>query len=77
MKESITQAAADAVAPSQFMARLAGIMAAHGEDVEKLLALAAEAAIAEQDSRTFSQWLRGHRHAAYDQSMARRNRHAA
>ena len=64
MNESIQQVAADAVAPSQFLARLAGIVAAHGEDVEKLLALAAEAAIAEQDSRTFGQWLRGNNHAA-------------
>ena len=64
MKESITQAAADAVAPSQFIARLAGIMSAHGEDVERLMALAAEAAIAEQDSRTLNQLLRGYSYAA-------------
>ena len=64
MKESIQQAATAAATPSQFLARLAGIMSAHGGDAEKLLALAAEAAIAEQDSRTFSQWLRGHSHAA-------------
>ena len=64
MKESVQQATTGAATPSQFLARLAGIMSAHGEDVERLLALAAEAAIAEQDSRTFSQWLRGYSHAA-------------
>ena len=62
--ESIQQAAADAVVPSQFLARLAGIMSAHGEDVDRLLVLAAEAAIAEQDSRTLNQLLRGYSHAA-------------
>ena len=64
MKESIQEAATDAVAPSQFLARLAGIMSTHGEDVERLLALAAEAAIAEQGSRTLNQLLRGHSCAA-------------
>ena len=64
MKESITQAATDAVDPSQFLARLAGIMAARGEDVDRLLDLATEAAIAEQDSRTLNQLLRGYSHAA-------------
>ena len=54
MKESIQQAAADAVSPSQFLSRLAGIMSAHGEDVDRLLELAAKAAIAEQDARTLA-----------------------
>ena len=62
--ESIQQAAADAVAPSQILARLAGIMSAHGQGADRLLALAAEAAISEQDSRTLNQLLRGHSHAA-------------
>ena len=50
--ESIKEAAADAVAPSQFLSRLAGIVAAHGENADRLLQLAAEAACAEQDART-------------------------
>ena len=52
MKESITQAADDTVAPSQFLSRLAGIVAAHGQDAGALLDLAAKAACAEQDART-------------------------
>ena len=52
MKESIQQAAADAVSPSQLLSRLAGIVAAHGQDAKALLQLAAEAACAEQDART-------------------------
>ena len=62
--ESIQEAAADAVAPSQFLSRLAGIVAAHGEDVSKLLGLAADAAIAEQDARTLERLLGGGSHAA-------------
>ena len=62
--ESIQEAASGAVAPSHFIARLAGIMSAHGEDVERLLAFAAEAAIAEQDSRTLNQLLGVDSHAA-------------
>ena len=52
MKESIQQAAADAAAPSQLLSRLTGIMAAHGENVERLLELTAAAVCAEQDART-------------------------
>ena len=52
MKESIQDATADAVTPSQFLSRLAGIVAAHGQDAEALLELAAMAACAEQDART-------------------------
>ena len=52
MKESIQDAAADAVAPSQFLSRLVGIMSAHGEDVDRLLELTAAAVCAEQDART-------------------------
>ena len=62
--ESIQEAASDAVAPSQFLSRLAGIVAAHGEDVSKLLALAAEAVCAEQDARTLNQLLGGKTNAA-------------
>ena len=62
--ESIQQAAADAVAPSQFLSRLAGIVAAHGQDVEALLELAAEAVCAEQDARTLERLLGGGSHAA-------------
>ena len=57
--ESIQEAAAGAVAPSQFLARLAGIMSAHGENVERLLALASEAVCAEQDARTLERLLGG------------------
>ena len=59
MKESITQAAYDAVAPSRFLARLAGIMSAHGEPVERLSQMATEAACAEQDARTLNKLLGG------------------
>ena len=52
MKESIQEAASDAVTPSQFLSRLAGIVAAHGQDAKALLDLAAKAACAEQDART-------------------------
>ena len=59
MKESITQAAADAATPSQFLSRLVGIMAAHGEDADRLLELAAKAACAEQDARTLERLWQG------------------
>ena len=52
MKESIQEAASDAVAPSQFLSRLAGIMSAHGEEAGRVLELAAAAVCAEQDART-------------------------
>ena len=52
MKESIQQAATNAATPSQFIASLTGIMSAHGENVERLLELAAAAVCAEQDART-------------------------
>ena len=55
--ESITNESFDAYTPSQFLARLAGVLSAHGQDVGALLELAAEAAIAEQDSRTLNQLL--------------------
>lgn len=64
MKESIREAAAEAATPSQFLARLSGAMSAHGEDAERLMALAADAALAEQDSRTLKQWLKGCGHDA-------------
>ena len=57
--ESITNEAFDAYTPSQFLARLAGVLSAHGEDVGRLLAFAANAACAEQDSRTLNQLLGG------------------
>ena len=62
--ESIQEAAADAATPSQFLARLAGIVAAHGENVDRLLALAAEAVCAEQDARTLERLLGGGSHDA-------------
>ena len=62
--ESIQEAAADAVAPSQFLARLAGILAAHGENVERLLDLTTQAAIGEADRITLNQFFGGDNHAA-------------
>ena len=62
--ESITNEAFDAYTPSQFLARLAGVLSAHGQDVEALLELAAKAACAEQDARTLERLLGGGSHAA-------------
>ena len=62
--ESITQAAAEAATPSQFLACLAGIMAAHGEDAGKLLELTAEAVIGETDRIILNKFFGGGSHAA-------------
>ena len=62
--DSITNEAFDAYTPSQVLARLAGVLSAHGQDVEVLLALAAEAVCAEQDARTLNQLLGGKINAA-------------